>query len=168
MQEGWDKAGSSQDHPGMLVCGKENRNLGHTLACPSESEGFNAWAGWGRVAFREKMARGTPWLKVELWKMGTSQILEDEVIPAEANQNSPLRGGKKEVLLGQKLQQALAAAKKGEARRALGPGHELWRPHLGWKKRLEESWGGGGAKAEGRGGAGGERGRRGAVFIVWW
>ena len=39
MREGWDKAGSSQDHPGMLVW-KENRNLGHTLACPSESGGF--------------------------------------------------------------------------------------------------------------------------------
>ena len=39
MREGLDKAGSIQDHPGMLVW-KENRNLGHTLACPSESGGF--------------------------------------------------------------------------------------------------------------------------------
>lgn len=58
MQEGWDKAGSSQDHPGMLVW-KENRNLSGTHWPAQVSlRDSNAWAGWGRVAFREKMARG--------------------------------------------------------------------------------------------------------------
>lgn len=52
-------------------------------------------------------------MKAEQWKMGTPpNSAEDEVIPAEANQNSPL-GRQKMVLLGQKLWRCLAAAKKG-------------------------------------------------------
>lgn len=63
-------------------------------------------------------------MKVEQWKTGTSPNSgENEVIPAEANQNSPL-GRQKRVLLGQKLWRLLAAAKEGGEPWAQG--HEPW------------------------------------------
>lgn len=59
-------------------------------------------------------------MKVEPWKMGTPPNSgEDEVIPAEANQNSPL-GRQKRLVLGQKLRDVQQLPRK-EARRALGP-----------------------------------------------
>lgn len=46
----------------------------------------------GQVALREKdVQKEAPWIKVGLWKMGTlPNSGEDDVIPAEANQNTPL------------------------------------------------------------------------------
>lgn len=60
MQEGLDEAGSSQDHPGMLVW-TDNRHLGHTLACPSESGGFQRS---GQV--------GVGWPSEKRWPEGNS------------------------------------------------------------------------------------------------
>jgi hypothetical protein len=84
-------------------------------------------------------------MKVEPWKMGTApNHREDEVIPAEANQNSPL-GRQKRILLGQELWRLLAAAKKeGQpGPKAMSPG----RPHPGSRKRLQ----GAGSSLEARG-----------------
>lgn len=51
----------------------------------------NAQAGWGRMALEKRWPEGIPWMKVEPWKMGTPPNSgEDEVIPAETNQSSPL------------------------------------------------------------------------------
>lgn len=87
---------------------------GTYLAFSAEAGGGESPRKSGRGRLVEKRwPEGTPWMKAEQWKMGTPpNSAEDEVIPAEANPNSPL-GGQKMVLLGQKLWRCLAPAKKG-------------------------------------------------------
>lgn len=97
--------------------------------------GFQSSGSLGQGGLERKDGqKGTPWMKVEPWKMGaSSNSREGEVIPAEANQNSPV-GRRKRVLLGQKLQRASAAARKGGEARQGEPwaqGHEPQRPHPG-------------------------------------
>ena len=71
-RRGWPKLGGSQDCPGTLLW-KENKTPGHTLAFPRESGGFqnSGRLGWGGLQ-RKDGQKGTPWMKVEPWKMGTS------------------------------------------------------------------------------------------------
>lgn len=121
-RRGWGKAGGQQRQPGgagALGWG-EGRNPGHMLAFSSEAGGFHSWGGLGRGR-----------RKVEQWKMGTSPNSgEDEVIPAEANQNSPL-GRQKKGFTRPKTAEMASGCQERRRGKFWARGHEPQRPHPG-------------------------------------
>lgn len=140
------KAGGSRDSPRALGCG-ETRIQGTHLPSQTWLGEPDAQAGWGRMALEKTWPEGIPWVKVEPWKMGTpSNSGEDEVIPAEANQSSPL--GRQRGFYEAKCSETSSSCQEGKPGQP-GPMPGARGPHPGSKKRLGA--GGGQPRAE-RGG----------------
>lgn len=114
------KAWGGQNGPGALGWGQ---NRAQDMHLPSQS-GVGGTPKLRRAGaerpFEKRWPEGTPWMKVGPWKMGTSPSSgEDELIPVEANQSSPL-GRQKRLLPGQNCRDIEQLPRK-EARPSLGP-----------------------------------------------
>lgn len=144
---GWGGgAGGSQDSPGALGWG-ENRIQGTHSPRQAGGSQSSRQAGAGRP-LEKRWPRGTPWVKVKPWKMGTPPNSgEDEIIPAEPIKALP-RAGKEGFYWARSCRDVGQLPRK-EARPALGPRPSARGPTLARKR--DEGRAGAAPKPEGWG-----------------